>query len=101
MAQTLLRPSLGRFRVLRNQCNNNDERILFNGENMSVTAGDYFSAETISNTSADVSFTFGEGAAANPEVSAIDSKGGFNITGASLATGNITIADLSARVIYP
>ena len=45
-----------------------------------MTAGDYFSAETISNTSADVTFSYGTGAAANFEVSALDGKGGFNIT---------------------
>ncbi len=70
--------------------------FLFNGENMSVTAADYFSAETITNTSADVTFNYGTGAAAFFEVSAIDSKSGFSITGANLSTGNITIADLSA-----
>lgn len=70
--------------------------FVFNGENMSSVDADYFSGETITNTSADVSFNFGTGAAAFFEVSAIDSKGGFNITGTQLATGNITIADLSA-----
>ena len=71
--------------------------FLFNGENMSVTSGDYFSAETLTNTSADVTFNFGQGSAAFFEVSAINSNGAFNITGTNLATGNITIADLSAQ----
>ena len=70
--------------------------FLFNGEAMSVVSADYFSAETITNSSADVTFNYGTGAAAFFDVSAIDSKSGFSITGTNLSTGNITITDLSA-----
>ncbi len=71
----------------------------FNGENMSNTGGDageYFSANTITATSGNVTFTYGTGGNAFVDVSAIDTVSGFTLTGASLTTADIAVVALSA-----
>ena len=67
----------------------------FGGENMS-TGGEYFSANTITATSGDITFNYGSGGNGFVDVSAIDTVSAFTLTGANLTTGDIVMASLSA-----
>jgi len=67
----------------------------FNGSGMS-NGGEYFSANTITMTSGNVVFNYGDGANAFVDVSSIQTVSAFTLTGASLSTGDIVFAALSA-----
>ena len=67
----------------------------FNGENMG-TGGEYFSANTITSTSGDISFAFGTGGNNFTDVSSIQTVSAFSMVGTNLTTGNVAVAAISA-----
>jgi len=61
-----------------------------------LAASNYFSANTITATSGDVTFQFGGGVNGFADVSSIDTISAFTLIGASLSTADIVINNLSA-----